>query len=246
MSFLFISVVRYDTVFFTRDYELNKVDLTRDFFYTLPRNILLSFRGRNLFWLILAIGATLVIVNSGFDWIYFKATRPFARYVFSAVILGSRVPVLFPIGAYIVGSLRKNQRAIYTAYSTAQTAVIGLFIASFYKAFTGRPGLRHSLRTLVDTSREFRFGFLKGGVFFGWPSSHTTIAFAMAAVIWKLYPGSKVTRCIALLYALYIGVGVSMTIHWFSDFVAGAIIGTVIGATVGNAFEERLLRTAKK
>jgi len=48
-----------------------------------------------------------------------------------------------------------------------------------------------------------------------------------------------------MLYALYIGVGVSMTIHWFSDFVAGAIVGAVIGITVGNAFNERLLRSAK-
>jgi membrane-associated phospholipid phosphatase len=221
-------------------------DLTRDFFYTLPRNILLSFWGRNMFWHILAIGTTLVIVSSGFDWIYFEATRPFARYLFSAVILGGRMPIVFPIVAYIVGASRKNQRAIYTAYSTAQAAVIGLLISSFYKAFTGRPGLRHSLRTLVDSSREFHFGFLKGGVFFGWPSSHTTVAFAMAAVIWKLYPGSNVTRCIALLYALYIGIGVSMTIHWFSDFVAGAIIGATIGTTVGNVFEARLLRSIER
>jgi membrane-associated phospholipid phosphatase len=211
-------------------------DLMRAFFYTIPRNILLTFWGRNLFWHILAIGATVVIVTSGFDWIYFKATRPFAGYAFSAVILGSRVPVVFPAVAYIFGSLRKNQRAIYTAYATAQAAIIGLLISSFYKAFTGRPGLRHSLRTMVDTSREFHFGFLKGGVFYGWPSSHTTIAFAMAVAVWKLYPNSYMIRCIALLYALYIGVGVSMTIHWFSDFVAGVIIGSVIGATVGNAF----------
>jgi len=27
-----------------------------------------------------------------------------------------------------------------------------------------------------------------------------------------------------------------MTIHWFSDFVAGAIIGAVIGAVVGKSF----------
>jgi membrane-associated phospholipid phosphatase len=27
-----------------------------------------------------------------------------------------------------------------------------------------------------------------------------------------------------------------MTIHWFSDFVAGAIIGSVIGAVVGKSF----------
>jgi membrane-associated phospholipid phosphatase len=218
-------------------------DLTRDFFYTLPRNILRSFSGRNLLWHILAIGSTLVIVSSGFDWVYLKATRQFAMYLFYAVILGWRVPVLFPVVMYIVGHAIKNRRALYCAYSTLQAVVIGLLISSFYKAFTGRPSPRHSVATLIDTSREFHFGFLRGGVFFGWPSSHTTIAFAMAAAIWKLYPGSKVMRFAAMLYALYIGIGVSMTIHWFSDFFAGAIIGTVIGITVGKVFEERLLRS---
>lgn len=214
--------------------------MMRDFFYTLPGNIVRSFWGRNVLWHLLSIVATLLIVGSGFDWMYFKATRPFAGYLFSAVILGWRVPVVFPIASYIVGSLRKDLRAICSAYSTAQAAVIGLLISSSYKAFTGRPGLRHSVLALIDTSREFHFGFLKGGVFFGWPSSHTTVAFAMSAAIWTLYPTNKVVRCGALLYALYIGVGVSMTIHWFSDFVAGAIIGNAIGMTVGNVFKERL------
>jgi membrane-associated phospholipid phosphatase len=220
--------------------------LTRDFFYTLPRNILRSFWRRKMPWHIVAIVATLVLVKSGFDWTYFKATRPFARYLFPAVILGWRVPVLFPIAAYIVGSVRKSRREIYSAYATAQAALIGLLISSFYKAFTGRPGLHYSVRTMIDTSREFHFGFLKGGVFFGWPSSHTTIAFAMSTALWKLYPGSKVIRCVALLYAFYIGVGVSMTIHWFSDFVAGAIIGTAIGMTVGKAFEGLVIQERKE
>ena len=223
----------------------NKHQLMQDFFYKLPVNILQSFWRRNLLWHFLAIGATLLIVGSDFDWVYFKATRPFAHYLFPAVILGWRVPVLFPIASYIIGSVRKDLRAICSAYSTAQAAVIGLLISSFYKALTGRPGLRLSVRALVDTSQEFHFGFLKGGIFFGWPSSHTTVAFAMAAAIWALYSDSKAVRCIALLYAIYIGVGVSMTIHWFSDFVAGAIIGTVIGITVGNVFKERLLSIAR-
>jgi membrane-associated phospholipid phosphatase len=30
-----------------------------------------------------------------------------------------------------------------------------------------------------------------------------------------------------------------MTIHWFSDFVAGAIIGSVIGAVVGRSFDSQ-------
>ncbi len=220
-------------------------DLT-NFFYTLPRNILRSFWGPNLLCHILAVGATVFSVSSGFDWMYFEATRPFAAYLFSAVILGWRVPVVFPIVSYIVGSIRKDKRAIHSAYATAQAAVIGLLISSLYKAFTGRPSPRHSVGTLIDTSREFHFGFLKGGVFFGWPSSHTTVAFAMSAAIWTLYPSSKVARYGALLYAIYIGVGVSMTIHWFSDFAAGAIIGAAIGMTVGNVFKERLLLGAKK
>ncbi len=219
--------------------------LNRDFVYTLPRNILRSLWGRNALWHILAIAATWLIVNSGFDWFYFEKTRPFARYLFSAVFLGWLAPVVFPVAAYIVGAVRKDRRVICSAYSAAQAAVIGLFISSFYKAFTGRPGLRHASVWMVDTSREFRFGFLRGGVFFGWPSSHTTVSFAMASAIWKLYPDSKVVRCAALLYALYVGVGVSMTIHWFSDFFAGAIIGTVIGLTVGEAFRDRPIREKK-
>jgi membrane-associated phospholipid phosphatase len=214
--------------------------LPRAFFSTLPRNILRSFWRRNLLWHMLAIGATFVIVSSDFDWIYFKATRPFAAYLFPAVIIGSRMPILFPVASYIIGAVRKDLRIIYSAYSTAQAALIGLLISSFYKAFTGRPSPRHAVSMLIDTSRVFRFGFMRGGVFWGWPSSHTTVAFAMAAALWRIYPASRAMRLIALLYAFYIGIGVSMTIHWFSDFVAGAIIGTFIGITVGNSFRKRL------
>jgi membrane-associated phospholipid phosphatase len=88
----------------------------------------------------------------------------------------------------------------------------------------------------ADLSHLFQFGFLRGGVFWGWPSSHTTIAFAMAATIFRLFPKQRWLGCVAITYAFYIGIGVSMTIHWFSDFLAGAIIGTVIGAVVGKSF----------
>jgi membrane-associated phospholipid phosphatase len=215
--------------------------LILNFFSTLPRNILRAFSGRNLLLHVLAVSATFVLVISGFDWIYCNATRPFAGYLFYAVILGWRVPILFPVVWYILGHIRKEPRAIYSAYATAQAALIGLLISSFYKAFTGRPSPRHSIDTGIDMSRVFHLGFLKGGVFYGWPSSHTTIAFAMALAVWTMYPGSKMMRGIALIYAFYIGIGVSMTIHWFSDFVAGAIMGTAIGITAGNSFKELML-----
>lgn len=219
--------------------------LVREFLHTLPHNILRSFWGRNLLWHLLAVIATAISVTSGFDWLYFKATRPFARYLFPAVFLGWIIPLVLPITLYVAGRIRRSRRAVFSAFSAAQAALIGLLISSFYKALTGRPGLRHAVHSMVDTSREFRFGFLKGGVFFGWPSSHTTVAFAMAAAVWSLYPQSRTTRCAASLYALYVGLGVSMTIHWFSDFIAGAIIGTVIGLTVGKVFLESLRTSGK-
>jgi len=43
---------------------------------------------------------------------------------------------------------------------------------------------------------------------------------------------------LALVYAGYIGLGVSMTIHWCSDSVAGAILGTVIGRVVGKSWAQ--------
>jgi membrane-associated phospholipid phosphatase len=88
----------------------------------------------------------------------------------------------------------------------------------------------------ADLSHVFRFGLLRGGVFWGWPSSHTTIAFAMAVTVFRLFPRQKWLGYLAITYAFYVGLGVSMTIHWFSDFVAGALVGTVIGVVVGTSF----------
>jgi membrane-associated phospholipid phosphatase len=85
-------------------------------------------------------------------------------------------------------------------------------------------------------SHFFRFGFLRGGVFWGWPSSHTTVAVAMAVAVYTLFPKQRWLGFVALLYAFYVGIGVSMTIHWFSDFVAGAIFGSVVGVVVGKCF----------
>lgn len=39
---------------------------------------------------------------------------------------------------------------------------------------------------------------------------------------------------------LYIGIGVSLSVHWFSEFVAGAIIGAVTGNVVGTEWGKKL------
>jgi len=46
-----------------------------ELFHRLPRNVIAIFSGRNLLWHALAIGLTLLIVMSGFDWSYYRFTR---------------------------------------------------------------------------------------------------------------------------------------------------------------------------
>jgi membrane-associated phospholipid phosphatase len=58
----------------------------------------------------------------------------------------------------------------------------------------------------------------------------------MAVTVFRLFPKQKWLGYLAITYAFYVGFGISMTIHWFSDFVAGALIGTVVGVVVGNSF----------
>jgi len=206
------------------------------FLTTLPRHFLDCFRGRLLACQLIAILLTCLLVTSGFDWRYFLSTRnpTLLSLMFPAVHIGGLLPILLPLSLLALGGLAGNVSARLTGWAVGQAEVIGALIAALYKTLTGRAHPLHAVG--ADLSHTFRFGLLRGGVFWGWPSSHTTIAFAMAVTIFKLFPRQRWLGSVAITYAFYVGVGVSMTIHWFSDFVAGAIFGSVIGVVVGETF----------
>ncbi len=208
----------------------------KQFLLTLPWNIIGCFKGRKIFWHFAAIILTWLLVTSGFDWFYFRLTRsPELRsWMFPAVIIGQLLPMTLPLLLLLIGGLFRCAIATRTGWAIGQAALAGLAVSSAYKAITGRP---HPPRgAALDMSHFFRFGFMRGGIFWGWPSSHATVAFAMAVTVFILFPERKWLRLAAIFYACYIGIGVSMTIHWFSDFASGAIIGMVIGTTVGRSF----------
>jgi len=220
-----------------------------ELFYRLPQNVLAIFRGRNLAWHALAILLTIGIVMSGADWSYYLATRNPAllQLVRPAIRLGTVLPVLGTLFVLMAGVVARNRKLLVTGWALGQAALLGYLISCAYKAFTGRlPPPHHwrqetpAIAAAVDTSHGFQFGFLRGGVFWGWPSSHTTIAFAMMLCLIALSPRNRLLMIGALLYALCVGVAVSMTIHWLSEFVAGAIIGSVIGTAVGKSFRDRI------
>ncbi len=207
----------------------------KDFFYKIRGNIADCFKGKNLLWQGIMIVLTYIIVVSGFDWYWFRnfGATNFNVYIAPALIFGTFLPILLPLVFLLF-------RKMNLAWALAQAAFLGWLISSTYKAFTGRiPPIIGS--KLVDISHGFRFGFMRGGIFWGWPSSHTTVAFAMALTLFTLYPKNNLVRALSILYAVYVGLSVSVSIHWFSEFVAGAILGGVIGIVVGKSFRDKVM-----
>lgn len=214
-----------------------------NFFYRLPYTVAQCFWRYILVLHVAAIVLTYFIVTSGFDWVYFISSRnpSLQAFLFPAAVIGGILPFLVPVTLYLVGAIKRNMRILNTAFALGQAAFVAWFITSFYKAFTGRvPPPFHAVATAIDNSQVFQFGFLRGGIFWGWPSTHTAVAFSMAVTLLMLYPKNRFLRYGALLYALYVGIGISTNIHWFSDFVAGVLIGIGIGVTVGKSFLKRL------
>lgn len=221
------------------------------FIYSLPRGIARCFSLRNLPWHLVAIALTYTLVTTGIDWNYFLATQGDALQsaFFPAIVIGGLIPIILPACLLAIGGLRKRATGstsiLNAGYVLAQAAIIGSAISSTYKAFTGR--VQPDLQDIVtDISGNFNFGWMEHGIFWGWPSSHTTIAFAMAFAFIYIIPQTlnarkrAAAKYAAIIYAFYIGFGVSMSIHWFSEFAAGAIFGTVIGVVVGKSFESKL------
>ena len=128
---------------------------------------------------------------SGFDWRYFLATRnPALRsWMWPAVIIGGLLPIYLPLLLLAFGFIARNAKTILTGWAIAQAELLGALIVIAYKAFTGRAHPAHNVG--ADISHVFHFGWLRGGVFWGWPSSHTTIAFAMAVTVFTLYPKQR-------------------------------------------------------
>ena len=202
----------------------------------LPPGFVRVFAPRYLVWHVMAIVLTYLCVVSGFDWYYFTQTRfdNLPALTIPAALVGFFLPILAPILLYYWGEWRESKKFMRVAVVLAQAQALGWIVSSSYKALTGRiqPEFLPS-QALEDISRQFNFGFWENGICWGWPSSHTTVAFAgAAALICFLYPKHKVLSVLVGLYALYIGLGVSVSVHWFSDFLAGAILGTLIGIVV--------------
>lgn len=190
---------------------------------------------------VLAALMTAVVVLSGFDWAYFLATRSVRMIGLPAAILGFFVPIVTPVALYAIGEFKKQQWLQLTSAALGQAGLAGLLISSFYKIFTGRVQPEfYTFSSTLDNSREFLFGFFRHGVFWGWPSSHASVAVSMGVALILLFPRSHIVRYSSLLYMAYVVFGVSVSIHWLSDALAGICVGIAVGISVAERYRGRI------
>lgn len=102
----------------------------------------------------------------------------------------------------------------------AAVALPGIF-ASFTKNALGRARPK-----LFETEGPFGFDFLAfDSDYAGWPSGHTTTAFAMATAITLLFPRlAYITFPLAILAAY---TRTALGAHYLADVIMGAAVGTV-------------------
>ncbi|MDB5238086.1 MAG: hypothetical protein JWM46_356 [Candidatus Kaiserbacteria bacterium] len=197
-----------------------------------------TITGRSLWWHTVAILITFVIVTTGLDWTFYEATRStiFHPIVWAAGIGGFLLPVVVPLGMYIAGAINRNGPLRHKAMAVASAVILASVLAIMYKIFTGRlpPEFITSIGT-TDISHRFDFGFLRNGIFWGWPSSHTAVAVAGGVTIFRLFKNTPV-RVLSVLYMGIVAVGVAVGFHWLSDVAAGAIFGTLIGNIVAREY----------
>ncbi len=232
----------------------------REYIYGFTKNIRASFVGALRWpWCVLHLLAILIsapLVLYGIDWSYFLFFRNhkiLQLFLFQAILIGGLIPFVVPPIIYLFGKKENRPSLEPLAYALTQAAVVGIFWISIYKAFTGRLGPELSEELNGDYSMDFAIGFLRRGVFDGWPSAHAGIAWAMATVFYCYRPelGSTTQttivappkflqyRVFGFIYAFYVSFGVSSNIHWLSDSIAGVLIGISVGLSVSNTFKTK-------
>jgi hypothetical protein len=238
-----------DEKLITRSDSLNNSDLILTPFSNLGNNILQSFSGTdNILLQFAGLASTYLISASNIDSRISTYSRDhdYSNYARPAVIIGQTLPITAGVFLYIYGKLSSDDKMIGASYAVLQSGLITLGYISLLKAITGRayPKVNDepSDRSLV--SQTFLYGFLRHGVYQGWPSGHTGAAMAVASSLSHFYPDKTWLQVLSYSWVAYTLASVSVnhrgTMHWFSDAVAASFMTYSIGKSVGNFYKGKM------
>lgn len=161
-------------------------------------------------------------------------------YTVPAVYAGFFLPVTLGVAGAIYGYAADAPREYAAACAALQSLMIVGAETAALKAVTGRRPPEAVTYDSRDRSRSFRFGFLRGGIDWGWPSGLLTSNTAVVVSLTHVYPESAALR---IGGGAYLGVLAlsqlthdSSTMAWLSDVVAGLLFGYAVGDGVGETF----------
>lgn len=213
----------------------------------LGTNALGMFSGSKWILHLTAAAGTALIVLTGLDTQahnFFVRNTFWDRFSRPSVGIGTNFPIYLGVGALGAGLIGGSSGLVSAGGAVLQASLLALCFTTTLKALTGRPGPDSGvIYENDDASRTWRFGILRGGVFHGWPSGHMLANTAAVTSLLAFYPHSTWLKVLGGAYLGYLWIGVAShhgsAMHWFSDTVAGILMGYAIGSTVGRDFRER-------
>ncbi len=221
-------------------------------FGNLGNNVINSFRGDNLYLHLAGIASTVLIVTTNTDYHVHKFFYDHEEYGEAAIPIiraGMFIPFVTGGSLFAYGKLGKDDRAVAASFAVLQSSLVAFLYNSLLKAVTGRPNpdwQHHS--DMKDLSKTFRFGFLRGGIFWGWPSGHTSSAMAVVSALTTFYSEKTWLKVAGYSVVAYMMYGVSSLhrggMHWFSDAVAAAFMSYAIGSTIGKYYRDKFQQPA--
>lgn len=222
-------------------------------FGNLGNNIINSFKGDNLYLHLAGIASTFILVSSNTDYKaekFFNEHEGYGNAARPVIRMGMFFPFVISGSLYAYGKFAKDNEAVGASFAVLQSSLISFLYNSLLKAVTGRPhpDWRNS-NNMESLSKTFRFGFMRGGIFWGWPSGHTASTMAVVSALTNFYPDKTWLKIAGYSYVAYMIFAVSSLnrggMHWFSDAIAAAFMSYAIGSTVGKYFRSQFKNSSK-
>ena len=216
-------------------------------------NIVNSFKGNNLYLHLAGVASTAILVTSNTDYYvekFFNEHEQYGEIGFPIIRMSMYFPFIIGGSLYAYGKMAPDEEAVGASFAVLQSSVIAFMYNSLLKAITGRPhpDWRNS-DDMKGLSKTFRFGFMRGGIFWGWPSGHTSSTMAVVAALTNFYPEKTWLKIAGYGYVAYMMFAVSSLgrggMHWFSDAVAAAFMAYAIGSTTGKFYRDKFRKSAQ-
>jgi membrane-associated phospholipid phosphatase len=178
----------------------------------LPANTVKSFTGANALFHLAAVAATGLLIFTDADYrvhAFFYRHPGADNWFFPVAVAGGLGPVVTGSWFYFSGKHASCPRLAGVGCAVLQASLINITYVSLLKAVTGRPNPdREKYDNMQELSRTFRFGFGRGGIFWGWPSGHTSASLAVLSCLTAYYPEKTWLKAGSAVWMVYTMAGV--------------------------------------